>query len=307
MGRKNHRSAHGAVWLLAKQQHGVVARRQLLAMGYTRDAIGHRIDGGRLHRISQGVYAVGRPEIGAHGRWMAAVLSCGTGCILSHASAAALWAIRPVRSGEIEVSVLADSARRRPGIVVHRRPMLPRGSATEHLGIPVTTPICTLVDIATRLRPAQLEAAVNEADKRDLTDPEALRSALDAIPPRAGVGRLRKLLDRRTFTLTDSQLERLFLPIARQAGLPAPETGSEVNGYRVDFYWPHLGLVVETDGLRYHRTPGQQAKDRIRDQVHMAAGLTPVRFTRAQVKYERAHVRATLEAVARHLLRRRPE
>ena len=70
----------------------------------------------------------------------------------------------------------------------------------------------------------------------------------------------------------------------------------------VDFYWPELGLVVETDGLRYHRTPSQQARDRLRDQAHAAAGLTAIRFTHEQVCYESRHVRATLEAVARRLL-----
>jgi very-short-patch-repair endonuclease len=59
--------------------------------------------------------------------------------------------------------------------------------------------------------------------------------------------------------------------------------------------------VVETDGLRYHRTPAQQAKDRVRDQAHAAAGLTPLRFTRAQVRFEPDHVCRTLAAVAERL------
>jgi very-short-patch-repair endonuclease len=66
----------------------------------------------------------------------------------------------------------------------------------------------------------------------------------------------------------------------------------------VDFYWPELGLVVETDGLRYHRTPSQQARDRLRDQAHSAAGIVPLRFTHWQVRHERQHVETTLAAVA---------
>src|SRR5256885_671482 len=80
---------------------------------------------------------------------------------------------------------------------------------------------------------------------------------------------------RRTFTKTRSDLERDFIPLARAAGLPRPLTQQIVSGHEVDFYWPELGLVVESDGLRYHRTPAQQAKDRRRDQTHTAAGLTP--------------------------------
>ena len=77
-----------------------------------------------------------------------------------------------------------------------------------------------------------------------------------------------------------------------------PRTGARINGFYVDFFWPELGLVVETDGLRYHRTPAQQARDRLRDQAHAAAGLTALRFSHAQVRYEPVHVRTTLAAVA---------
>jgi very-short-patch-repair endonuclease len=229
---------------------------------------------------------------------MAAVLTCGPRAALSHSSAAALWQIRPL-DDRIEVTLSGTTARRRPGIVVHRGD---RDVVRLH-GIPVTTPACTLIDLATQLTDDPLEAAINEADKRDLIDPEALRHALEALSGRHGVARLRALLDRRTFTLTDSELERRFLPLVRAVGLPRPQTRVHVNGYRVDFYWPELGLVVETDGLRYHRTPAQQARDRVRDQTHAAAGLTPLRFTRAQVRFEPAHVQATLAAVARRLSR----
>jgi very-short-patch-repair endonuclease len=74
-----------------------------------------------------------------------------------------------------------------------------------------------------------------------------------------------------------------------------------LNGFKVDFFWPELGLVVETDGLRYHRTPAAQARDRLRDQVHTAAGFTTLRFIHAQVRYEPRRVRDTLAAVARRL------
>jgi very-short-patch-repair endonuclease len=290
---------HSSVWEVARRQHGVVSRAQLIALGFRPDAIKHRLRRGRLHPVHRGVYAVGRPELTQHGRWMAAVLSCGSGALLSHSSAAALWGIAKQRGSAIHVTVPVHSRRRSsPGVTVHRRTEL---RATAREGIPTTTPIDTLVDLATRTTRDQLEAAVNEADKHDLVDPEALRAAVDQLR-RAGAKRLRDVLDRRTFTLTASELERRFLPIARRAGLPLPETGATVNGFDVDFLWPDLRLVVETDGLRYHRTPAQQARDRLRDQAHAAAGYTPLRFTRAQVRYDPAHVKATLKAVAVRLV-----
>jgi Protein of unknown function (DUF559) len=278
-----------------------VARRQLLAFGYSRHAIEHRIAKGRLHPVFRGVYAVGRPRLTRHGRWTAAVLSCVPESVLSHEAAGALWGIRRATSRRTDISVRSQVRHRPPGIVVHRRVGLAAPEITRRDGIPVTTPVCTLIDLATRLDRDQLEDAVNEADKLDLADPEELRTALDEIPRRPGIALLRELLDRRTFTLTDSRLERCFLPIARGVGLPPPETGCYVNGFKVDFYWPALGLVVETDGLRYHRTPAEQARDRIRDQAHAAAGLTTLRFTRAQVRFDPERVTATLSAVVRRL------
>lgn len=237
---------------------------------------------------------------------MAAVLSGGREAALSHASAAALWEIRSEPRGVIEVSAPAHVSRRRPGIRLHRRTLFSAADVTRRHGIPVTTPACTLVDLASRLSDRELEAAVNETDKRGLINPEALRRALDPMRGRPGVATLRKLLDRRTFTLTDSELERRFLPLAREAGLDPPQTGHWVNGFKVDFYWPELGLVVETDGLRYHRTAAEQARDRLRDQIHTAGGLTPLRFTHAQVVFEPDHVRSTLAVVGRRLASGRP-
>lgn len=301
MGYKKAQESSSALWALARRQHGVVTRAQLLQLGFSSQAITHRLAKGRLHRLWAGVYAVGRPQVTRHGRWMAAVLSCGPEAVLSHESAAALWGIR--RDGErvIEISVPAPLTRRRRGIRVHRRAAPDADDVGRCSGIPLTQPICTLVDLAARLPANQLEAAVNEADKRDLIDPETLRSGLEDLGGRRGVPALRRVLDRRTFTLTDSELERRFLPIARRAGLTKPDTGRRVNGFKVDFHWPDLGLVVETDGLRYHRTPAQQARDRLRDQAHASAGVTSLRFTHAQIAYEPDHVQATLTAVAQRL------
>ncbi len=234
---------------------------------------------------------------------MAAVLACGEGAALSHGSAGALWGITSEPAGGIDVSVARHCFLRRPGIRVRSRPALrPPGVATR-LRIPVTAPVQTLVDLATELSPNRLERAVNEADKRDLVDPESLRAALDIYAGQPGVRPLRDLLDRTTFRLSDSELEVLFRPLAAEAGLPVPQTKESVNGYEVDFYWPDLGLVVETDGWRYHRTASAQARDALRDQTHTASGLTPLRFSHYQVKYEPNHVRWILTRTAANLRR----
>lgn len=311
MGARNQRALifdgggeDRSVWELVRAQHGVVARRQLLALGFSQKAIRHRLSNGRLHRVHQGVYAVGRPSLSPHGRWMAAVLACGEEAVLSHSSAAALWRIGFEVRDAIEISLPSPFQRRRPGLRIYRRESLRGRDLTSEHGIPVTTPIQTLIDLALRLDRRGIERAINEADKYDLVHPPELRKALDERVGEPGAPRLRHILDRRTFRLTREELERRFLPLARKAGLPTPHTGRWVNDFEVDFYWPDLGLVVETDGLRYHRTPAEQGRDRLRDQAHTAAGLTQLRFTHEQVRYEPEHVLAVLRNTAERIVER---
>ena len=99
-------------------------RRDLEGLGFSKMAIDHRIATGRLHLISPGVYAVGRPELSPHGRWMAAVLACGDDAVLSHRSAAELWGIGYEERGRIDVSIRRRSKITRAGIKVRARPAL---------------------------------------------------------------------------------------------------------------------------------------------------------------------------------------
>ncbi len=283
------RATSGAVWELAARQHGVVARSQLLALlGLSHEVIRHRIARGRLHTVRRGIYAVGRPELTPDGRRMAAVLACGPGALLSHMSAAAVWGI--AREGRrLHLTVPASSRPRPRDITLHRRDLTP-SEASVHRSLPLTQPLLTLVDLAAVFSQRQLEAAVNAADRLNLIRAGELPSLLRASPRRPGLAALKKLVAPQTFRLTDSELERDFLRLVRRAKLPLPEPGAVLDGRRVDFYWPRFEVVAETDGLTYHRTPAQQTRDRERDQLHFAAGRTPLRFTHHQIRHEPSRV-----------------
>ncbi|MEA2272174.1 MAG: hypothetical protein QOI98_882 [Solirubrobacteraceae bacterium] len=303
MGASDGPNLSSAAWALAQQQAAAVSGRQLRALGFSSKAVRHRVAAGRLHPKWPDVYAVGRPKLSQRGLWVAALLTCGDEAALGGGSAMAYYGIGMEERG-IEVCVPHAVKIRRATITVHRR----RNVGLRHIRVDgpirVTNPILTLVDFAAGQDRDEVEAAVNEADKRDVISPERLRLLLDDYAGWRGARLLREVLDRRIFTLTDSELERRFLRLVRRAGLPPPLTRQRLNGFLVDFFWPGLGLVVETDGLRYHRTPAQQARDRLRDQMHTAAGLTPLRFTHAQVRYEPEHVEEVLRTVARRLAQR---
>jgi very-short-patch-repair endonuclease len=229
---------------------------------------------------------------------MAAVLACGPDAVLSHGSAASLWEFGTEQEGLIDVSVPARRRSKRPGIRVHRRTDAALANTVVWDGIPVTTPARTLIDQATQLRPMQLERAVNEADKLSRMRADALHDSLDCFRGQPGVAPLRELLAPATFRLSDSELEQQTRRLARAVGLPPPETKVWVNGYEVDFFWPELGIVIEADGLRYHRTASQQTRGLERDQVHLAAGMWPLRFSHWQIKHEQSHVRRILRRTA---------
>jgi very-short-patch-repair endonuclease len=295
MGGQNGQSS---VLRIGRRQNGVISRPQLLGLGFSRHAIEHSVESGRLYPTWPGVYAIGTPDLSKRGIWMAAVLSCGGGAALSHAAAAALWQLGRSWARQVEVSVPLTRHPRGKGIRIHRRTAF---EVTRRHNIPVTTPACTIVDLAPRLSRDGLEEMIGQADLLGLINPVALRNVAGRYRNRPGAPRVIATIDRRAFRLTRSKLERLFIPIAVRAGYPVPLTRQWVNGYEVDFYWPDLGLVVETDGLTYHRTPAQQGADRVRDQTHTASGLTPLRFTHEQVAYEQAHVERILAATRARL------
>ncbi|HEX5713532.1 MAG TPA: hypothetical protein VFX85_09490 [Solirubrobacterales bacterium] len=118
---------------------------------------------------------------------------------------------------------------RSAGRQLRGRPTLAAEDIPIHDDIPVTCPARTLVDVASELGPIAVERMVNDADKRDLIDPETLRAALDGYAGEPGVRPLRNLLDKLTFRLSDSDLEIYFRPIAAAAKLPPPLTKGFVN------------------------------------------------------------------------------
>ena len=232
----------------------MISRVQLLELGFTSDAIKHRIRIGRRHpRLPRCLDELaGRSSTGAlDGR---SIPACGPCSFLSHFTAAAHWGLLRSTSA-VEVSIPKTSDGLSEASSFTAAPALFRRPTSTSRSLPWSTPS---IHIASSLTRFQLEAAIREADIRNYIDPERLRQELDETPSRPGVGVLKATLDRRTFRYAD--LERYYLPCSDRAGLPRPLTQQWINDVRVDFYYPGLELIVETDGLRYHRTPAQQAK-----------------------------------------------
>lgn len=286
MGRKSA-SVDWRIARVARVQHGVVTTTQLVEAGLKTSAISKRVGSGRLHRLHQGVYAVGHEGLSEEARWMAAVLACGPGAVLSHGAAAVHWGLLRPLDGPIDVTVPTQNGRkRRRGIRIHRcatfkAPLRPHGTekrlallATVRDRIPVTTVPRTLMDIRATLPPRLVRRAIRQA--------EFLRLPMGEIET-----------DR-----TRSDLERDFLALCRNYGLPLPEVNVVIGGMTVDFLWRAWRLIVETDSYATHGGTIAFDDDRDRDLRLRRLGYSIHRFSEQQLKVEPA---AVAEDVARAL------
>jgi very-short-patch-repair endonuclease len=231
------------------------------------------------------VYAVGHTALTLKGRLLAAVLACGPGAVLSHHSAAELWELRRSHGARIHVTVPAASGRRPTnGLAIHRtrRPI----ESTTRDGIPVTTPMRTLADLADTLPQRQLEKALEQAHALKLLDVAAI-DALHA-PGRRGPARLKALVRQHDIehTHTRSELEDAVLALCDRYGIPRPRTNVLIEGYEVDFAWPEQKLIVEADSWRHHSSRRVFEHDRAKDADLTARGWRVVRLTHARITIE---------------------
>jgi very-short-patch-repair endonuclease len=275
---------------IAERQHGAVSRRQLLELGMTRNAIGGKVSRGGLLVLHRGVYAVGHRKLTQEGRWIAAVLACGEGAVLSHRSAAQLWGLVS-RSGSIPEVTRRSSFRRRPGIRAHQE-LLPADEIETVDGIPVTSVSRTLLDLAAIFSRSQLEQAMNEAEVRQLTSRLSLPGLLDRHPGRRGAQKLHRLLaeSAETCGVTRSELERRFAALIEAHGLPRPRRNAQIavrgRFYEVDCLWPEQRVVVELDGRAVHGTNRAFQGDRRRDRILVVEGWRSSRITWLQLRDE---------------------
>lgn len=283
-----------AINRFAREQHGIVTTKQLVAAGLTRAAISKRVRSGRLYRVHQGVYSVGHDGLSREASWMAAVLACGRGTVLSHGSAAVLWELLRPLEGPIDITVPNHTGRsRRHGLRIHRCVSLDVGATlsttglqtrpprlvTVRRGIPVTTVARTLEDLRrSDLRPTLVRRAIRQA--------EFLRLPLGDIET-----------DR-----TRSDLEQYFLRLCRRHRLSLPEVNVPIGRMTVDFLWRSANLVVETDSYVTHGGTVAFDDDRQRDLALRRLGYSVHRYGERQLELEPGTVAEDVAAALHRII-----
>lgn len=292
-GKKRTGSAEQAIARLAGEQHGVVARGQLRELGLLDGAIDDRIASGYLQPLFRGAFAVGHRAVSRRGWMLAATLACESGTVLSHGSAAELLGLWDKRLPVFHVIPPDWSGRKIPDIRWHRVRLPASDEITVRDGIRCTTISRTIVDMAGQSGWGQLRRLVEQAAILRLLDPDEIDLVLSRSR-RRGAPRLRVVLSPWRRLPRDlrirSRLEARLLPILVEEGLPSPRCNArlQIDGHRleIDMLWEKQKLAIETDGEETHGTPVAFQRDRLRDQVLLAAGYRTARITWLQVKDE---------------------
>lgn len=302
-GERQDRPRGRSLAALALKQHGVVAHWQLRKLGYSSGDIRGLVARGHLHRLHRSVYAVGHTRLTIRGRWMAAVLACGPEAVLSHRAAVALWDLRPIPSGAIDVTVPGRTRAGRHGIRVHNvRRLDPEDRAIVD-GIPVTALHRALLDYAELAPFQQLRHALDAAARRELLDGRKLDALYERAQGRHGLKPLKAAVAqlRGPVPWTQSEIERRFLAMIREAGLPEPQANVFVEGFLVDLWWPQARLVVEIDSHRFHKDRRKFESDRLQDTKLQLAGCMTIRVTQDRMENGQRELLADVSRAVRRL------
>ena len=293
-----------AAW--AGRQHGVIAGRQLVALGLSASAVPKRVASGRLHRVQRGVFAVGHALLTQRGRFMAAVLASGPEAWASHYCSGVLYELGLGARRLIDVTTLSARGRTLPGIRTHRVSTLTADDVDEIDGIPCTSLARTLLDIAEGGIRREVERALDHAEQARILDMRAIDDVLARSNGRRGAKLLCAVLTEHRIgsTLTRNKLEEAYLAIARDVGAPPDMVNAWIafpdgGGAEADFVYRTERLIVETDGRDAHTARKAFTSDRVRDQRLMLLGWRVVRFPWQQVMSEPAEVAATLRGLLR--------
>jgi len=281
-------------WIAARQKT-LVTNEQLVARGFSRDAVAYRVRAGRLHLVFPGVYSVGCGELPPLARELAARLWCGEGSFLSHRSAAFVWGMRKNAPAEVEISVVARECRSREGICVHRIQAIDPRELRRHEGLWVSSPARAVLEVAAVGTKDELVDVIDAGLALRRFTPGDLKLVLERNRPCRGAGRLAEVLaDETSMAISRSRAEKALLRLIRDAGLPMPETNVPFGRFEADFVWREQRLIVELDSATYHSGPGVFHRDHEKDLVFRGEGFDVMRPTRAHVVYQGPRVLALI-------------
>lgn len=288
---------------IARANLGLVPLRLAGPIGVTAAHLQHRVRTGAVERRARSVYAMAGTEPAWEQSLLASLFVVGPDAVVAGRAAACLLGFDGFDPGPVEVSVRRGRRVRERIGVVHEVRSLPRLDRTTVGRFPVTSGARTIIDLAAVAADDELVAAIGSALRDGLTSEAFLRRRFGVLGGRGrrGTRALRRVLDG---PFGHSDLERAFLRLVREAGLPRPRTqvvfGADQVA-RVDAYWDDEGVVVEVLGHRWHSSRRDLQRDAQRRNELQEIGLVVLEFTSDDVVRRPA---AVIGRLRRNLARR---
>jgi predicted transcriptional regulator of viral defense system len=255
----------------------VVTRQWLLQAGVSSRTLSRAVALGLVRRVGPGLY-------GPSGDVDPLTLAVRTtGGVVAGPSAALLHGFDlVVPPGVHHLAVPRRSHRRPPEGCRVRRVDVPAGERVVLSGLPVTSPVRTVLDCARWLPVAEAVVVGDAALRQRAVLPNAVASAVAGLPRSRVTARVRRVADLLD-GLSGSVLESLARVLFDEAGLPEPVLQmpvQEESGViaRVDMAWPEARLVVELDGFAYHSQRRDVRRDRFRSNGLTLLGWRVLRF-----------------------------
>ena len=217
------------------------------------------------------------------------------GGVASHRTAGALHGLLPqarpievvtpvARGGRSRALRLADA-----DVVVHTTTSLPAADVLLVRGIPTTSVARSILGVAAlgEAHAGSVQDLVQRALDRDLASLPWLWWLLEQrrCRGRSGVTAMEEALAViEGLAPTESWLERRFLDLVRDHGLPTPATQRVIRRSRrfvgrVDFVWEDEKVVAEVLGYQFHRTRAQLDADTRRANQLQLLGYAALQFT----------------------------
>ncbi|MDJ0664059.1 MAG: type IV toxin-antitoxin system AbiEi family antitoxin domain-containing protein [Acidimicrobiia bacterium] len=293
----------------ASRRYGVFTRGEAIDSGISPTTLDRFACDGRFLRVWPGVYTIAGSPDSLQQRMALAVLSIPALAALSHETAAEVWGLASRGVRRIHVVTTRWDRVRRPGVVVHESRDLIPDDVVEKIGLPVTTPARTVVDLGAT-KPWLVEAALETGVRKELLSLQDVESFVARVGRRGrrGVGAVRPLLEarRQWDGVTESALEDLFLKTVAELHLPKPATQYVVRNdhdefvCRADFAYPEARVLIELDSESHHLDRLAFRRDRAKQNSAVVLGWTVLRFTWWDLKQDPYSVGARVKQALGH-------
>ena len=282
-----------AITTVASCQYGLFSRAQALKHGANQDMLDTALGSERVTHEAEGVYGLpGWPESWWREVWRA-FLATGPDAVVSHETAAAIHRFTNFPRGRIVLTTTHGDHHWHGLADMRQSTDLKPEHVSVRDGLPVTTPVRTLFDLAAVTGRERLAIAVEDAHISTQCRLEELIALYEELrrPGKHGMKKLGRILSERGpgYIPPESKLERMLLKILRDAGLPKPRLQAQLPWRttlpsRCDAIYDDQRIILEADGRRWHTRVDQMANDRRRDREALNHGYRPYRFVYEEMK-----------------------